>query len=347
VNALIADVNWLLSALAQSSAALIAIVGGLLVSRYVALHAEQEAAKRRLADLDRRLVEADISVGEAERSLAQHAVDDLLESEELFEHLLRAQGEELTVELALEALDADPEDYDAAVLKDRVAFFFHEWSTAVSVLFPLIPDSEEQVEWLEFRRGRDLPVGSRYTWSWVYDKIVVEKVDKARKERQRAERAARQKQYFGNLVQPVDYSSVIGSLRDPALTAAYRISDSQHELAKVSDLRARVSETTVARAALRQERRLAAETYDATRQPAGFVLALQVLTILAACGLVVPVVIMGFGPMTLEPWARAAVIAVFIVGLGLLLRFLYVYASYLRADGRADLPRSVVGLLRK
>jgi hypothetical protein len=48
---LIADVNWLLSALAQSSAALIAIVGGLLVPRYVALHAEQEAAERRLADL--------------------------------------------------------------------------------------------------------------------------------------------------------------------------------------------------------------------------------------------------------------------------------------------------------
>lgn len=344
---MIADVNWLLSALAQSSAALIAIVGGLLVSRYVALHAEQEGAKRRLADLDRRLVEADASVGEAERALAQHAVDDLLESDELFEHLLRTQGVDLTVEAALEALDADPEDYDAAVLEDRVAFFFNDWSTAVSELFPLIPDSEEQVEWLEFRRGRDLAVGSRHTWSWVYDMIVEERVEKARKERKQAERAARQKQPFGSLIQPVDYSSLIGSIRDPALTAAFRISDSQHELAKVSDLRARVSETTGTRAALRQERRLAAETYDATRQPAGFVLALQVLTFLAVCGLVVPVVIMGFGRMTLEPWARAVVIAVFIVGLGMLLRFLYVYASYLRADGRADLPRSVIGLLTK
>lgn len=39
----VADVNWLLSALAQATAALIAIVGGLLVSRYVTLHAEQQA----------------------------------------------------------------------------------------------------------------------------------------------------------------------------------------------------------------------------------------------------------------------------------------------------------------
>jgi hypothetical protein len=293
------------------------------------------------------LVEADASVAEAERALAQHAVDDLLESDELFEYLLKTQGAELTAESALEALDADPEDYDEVVLEDRVGFYFNEWSTAVSVLFPLIPDSVEQVDWVEFRRGRDLAIGNRYTWSWVYDQIIDEKVAKARKEREAAERAARQKQPFGSLIQPVDYSSLVGRVQNPALTAAYRISDSQNELAKASDLRTRVSETTGARTALRQERRLAAETLDATRQPAGFVLALQVLTFLAVCGLVVPVVVMGFGPMTLEPWARAVIIAVFIMGLALLLRFLYVYASYLRADGRADLPRSVIGLLTR
>ena len=40
-----ADVNWLLSAMAQSGAALVAIVGGLLGSRYVALDAEARSSK--------------------------------------------------------------------------------------------------------------------------------------------------------------------------------------------------------------------------------------------------------------------------------------------------------------
>lgn len=45
-----ADVNWMLSSSVQSGSALVAIVGGLLGSRYVALDAEQRAAERRLVE---------------------------------------------------------------------------------------------------------------------------------------------------------------------------------------------------------------------------------------------------------------------------------------------------------
>jgi hypothetical protein len=97
--------------------------------------------------------------------------------------------------------------------------------------------------------------------------------------------------------------------------------------------------------ALAQERRLAEETYDATRQPEGFVLALQVLTFLAVVGMGVPVILMGFAPMTLPAWARVAVISLFFVGVAMLLRFLFVYAGFLREGGRETLPRSLLGLL--
>lgn len=45
-----ADVNWMLSSSVQSGSALIAIVGGLLGSRYVALDAEQRATERRVVE---------------------------------------------------------------------------------------------------------------------------------------------------------------------------------------------------------------------------------------------------------------------------------------------------------
>lgn len=48
------DPNWLLSTTAQSAAALIAIVGGFLVSRLVSLGSEKQALERRLAELQGR-----------------------------------------------------------------------------------------------------------------------------------------------------------------------------------------------------------------------------------------------------------------------------------------------------
>jgi hypothetical protein len=94
------------------------------------------------------------------------------------------------------------------------------------------------------------------------------------------------------------------------------------------------------------ERGLAEENFEAARQPEGFGLALQVLTVLTVLGIGVPVIVMGNGATKLSPWARAAVIAVFMFGLAVLLRFLFVYASFLHQEGRRHvLPRSVFGLM--
>ncbi|MCX6395971.1 MAG: hypothetical protein NTV23_05755 [Propionibacteriales bacterium] len=53
-----ADVNWMLSSSVQSGSALVAIIGGLLGSRYVALDAEQRAAERRLVEVREMLARA-------------------------------------------------------------------------------------------------------------------------------------------------------------------------------------------------------------------------------------------------------------------------------------------------
>lgn len=82
-----------------------------------------------------------------------------------------------------------------------------------------------------------------------------------------------------------------------------------------------------------QEHRLAEETFEATRQPEGFTLALQVLSALSVLGMGIPVTLMPSFPVITMPWCgRAAVAVVFFLGVYLLLRFLFVYASYLRGD---------------
>lgn len=99
--------------------------------------------------------------------------------------------------------------------------------------------------------------------------------------------------------------------------------------------------------AAKQEATLAQEALEASRQPEGFSLALQVLTILAILGIAVPVVVMGIGLAALDAWLRILVILLFFVGVALLLRYLFVYASFLREGGRRTLPRHVFGLIVK
>lgn len=137
----------------------------------------------------------------------------------------------------------------------------------------------------------------------------------------------------------------IGSL--PDLRGIRPVIESQHEVARVSALRARVDSAEADVRALEQEQRLAEETLEATRQPEGFGLALQVLTALAVLGMGIPVIVMGTEVVSL-PWpARAAVILAFALGVSLLLRFLFVYASFLREGGRRELPTSAFGLLKR
>lgn len=93
-----ADVNWMLSSSVQSGSALVAIVGGLLGSRYVALDAEQRATERRL-------VEAKELLTHARRSGTDPATLLRLEAEEAAaSKILARTGRPAGFGLALEVL---------------------------------------------------------------------------------------------------------------------------------------------------------------------------------------------------------------------------------------------------
>jgi len=344
VNVMLADVNWLLSALAQSSAALIAIVGGLLVSRYVALHAEQQGAQRRVEDLQRREKEATNALADARIDLDMYYIDDALDDTAVFQEIFERQLEP-TVDGVLDAIDDDGANLNRELLSVELLSMTADMKSAVSAMYELVPLSTEQDDWTTFRRAHSLEVGHRNLWEWVYNKIC----DERKRGAKRAAMEARKNSPYANLFglsEPPDYTSLLG-LSSPEIIAANRMIRDRREMARVDALEARIGAFEAELLALSQERRLAQETYQATRQPEGFVLALQVLTFLAIVGMGVPVVIMGFAPLTISGYARAAVVVLFFLGVSLLLRFLFVYAAFLREGGRESLPHHLAGLFRR
>lgn len=261
--------------------------------------------------------------------------------EEIFNSELKPNVDEV-----LRAIDEEDGNLNRDLVAREVEAMAHDMAAAIDALYELVPVSENHDDWLAFRRKHSIEIGHRNLWEWVYDKVC----EKRRGEAKAVAHEAMKNSPYGRLfalTQQQDYSLLTAGFTPPAISAANRMIRSQREMARVDALESRIGEAEAELRALAQERRLAEETYDATRQPEGFVLALQVLTFLAVVGMGVPVILMGFAPMTLPAWARVAVISLFFVGVGMLLRFLFVYAGFLREGGRETLPRSLLGLLRR
>jgi hypothetical protein len=311
-----ADVNWLLSAIAQASAALVAIVGALLVSRYVSLHAEQQAVGRRVADLSRREAEAGTEIETAQRALALDDVDWFLYDSRIYDEI-RVRDFEPTVQNIIDATGGYGADLEQDLLTERLAALAADLKDAFGTMWPLVSPGGDQPSWIEFRRRTRVEVGDDDAWEWAYDFIC--------RDRKRA----------------------AGMRGNPfaALGAQAITSMVPRDQVHVAALRNRVERAENEARALAQERRLAEETFDATRQPEGFRLGLQVLSVLSVLGMGVPVVLMAFVQYSLPAWARALTVTVFFVGVTLLLRFLFVYAAFLREDGGRDrLPSNALWL---
>jgi len=81
----VADPNPFLSTIAATSATLVAIIGGLLVARFVSLTSEQDGAKRVLEDARERFRTAELRAAEAKADLRDWEIsrffdDDVLEA---------------------------------------------------------------------------------------------------------------------------------------------------------------------------------------------------------------------------------------------------------------------------
>lgn len=304
---------------------MIAIVGGLLVSRYVGLHAEQEAARRRVEDLKSRAAAATDLGTQLKQRLAALRVDLLLNRDDVYKALIRTR-----LDLPLDELFAltgeDRSSYDDDDVKAQLIALGAEMKSAVGALSKRVPEEIEHPEWAQFRsRNLDLSIENDDVWNWAYSTICAEK-------RAAAVEALPQMQRLAHIgAAPFDLSSLVPS----------------DEPSRRRQLVERIERADMDARAAKQEATLAQEALEVSRQPEGFSLALQVLTILAILGIAVPVVVMGIGLAALDVWLRILVIFLFFVGVALLLRYLFVYASFLREGGRRTLPRHVFGLIGK
>ena len=88
-----ADPNWLLSTVAQSAAAFVAIIAGFIISRLLALSAERNGLETRIRDivLQLKIKEENIS------ALKKHLLDldalDFLEDSNVFNNIIKSKGE--------------------------------------------------------------------------------------------------------------------------------------------------------------------------------------------------------------------------------------------------------------
>ncbi|WP_307294998.1 hypothetical protein [Microbacterium natoriense] len=333
-----ADVNWLLTSVAQGSAAMIAIVGGLLVSRYVGLHTEQEAAGRRVVELDARAKDAEQRIASAQDELAEFEADVVLHDTRVLEALL---GGPISVDEALARAGLAREGFDQTIFAGRITVVAAELSKAVRSMRGLIGEADSYPRWATFwAEHLELPVADAFVWEWAYETTCTSIVTRRT---EAADTYARQVL----LPKLLERQQIMATVRPNA--------DVIHH----GRLREQLHTATADSAALRAEASLARETLDASRQPSavsrqpsavsrqpeGFSLALQVLSVLAITGVAFPVVVMAFEVTSLTWGMRATVVVAFFASVGLLLRFLFAYASFLRAGGRRRLPRTVLGLL--
>lgn len=326
-----ADVSWMLAGAVQSGAALVAIVGGLLGSRYVALDAEQESARRHLAEVTAQLDPARNRKHQAQLALTRFQVEQMLNDQTCYGKIVEHQGK-LTLDQVINTREVEDEDLLAA-LEKHLAVLLEEFSLAIKRLNPIVPASEQQIPWDAFRRENDLDPRHESLWERMYIRLSYERATSARA-------AATLGGKFGSLGPPV------GDLVQAWWYVGAGVPNAASTTATLNRLIRERDDASLEVSGLEGQMAAARAHVDATGQPQGFALALEVLAYIALVGIAFPLVLMVSAPMALPLGVRIAVAALFLSGVVLLLRYLFVYATYLdHRSSRLALPESVLGLV--
>lgn len=313
------DPSWLPSTVAQSTAALVAIVGGFMVSRFITIDSEMAGARRRLEEATEHYDSTLESKSRADEALTRRKAREYLTDQQRIEALLSAEG----MPTAEQLLDEE----DCGLTAEELQPHLIEAAAVVTSLrprFEAFPDEIQFPAWGTARRGLKMPIDDwDYLRSQLYNQITDQKEAIARAEKRAAERKSNLFGMSMDVIQPSIplMSSLAGITAVRDRSAMDRLRDQRDQVDR---------DLAVATAELRLARRAAM----AIGRPRGLVLSLWVLTILTILGLVVPVVELAREPLDGDATARWIILVCFLIGLALLLSYLWGYALLLRSRNR-------------
>lgn len=286
-----ADVNWLLSTLVQSTAALVAIIGGMLVSRVVSIGAERSGLRRHVDELRASLAHQEGVQQEREDDVARAYADALWWAGR--KTAMKAHGN-IKPEALVDEWGWDPGAFGLE-----------------TYIKPKIDRLSAAFAWVEAK----LSEGGAYSLSRPerlhedaapgLAKVLGDVVAQLRDERPKRDRYGLASD--GRIVAPI--GSRERDRHDRAVEAAERAQEA------ATDRRREIE------AALNT----AVAQLDAAAEPVRIGTPLFVLGYISVVGLVVPLVVMSFSSTSLPAAGRGGLVALFVTGLAIF--FWYIHTS--------------------
>jgi hypothetical protein len=287
-RALANDPNWLLSTTAMSAAALVAIVGGFLISRVVALVTESHGLDRRILELTRRLDLKRYQLGEVTTE-RQAVCEDWFDDAHLKEYIATRGEDESLVDRSL-----------------------RDW-------LPRGSTSKEMQPYAESLRERVSRAFSAIEAAYNGPKFPPADVDELRNDGVRFE--AIDEKIFVRVAAAIAESRRPRSMLPELNVASLGITRSELPIAR-QDARIDQERSLAAEvAALDAEKAIGLEARRGLTRPRELWMAVAVLAYFALIGTVFPLILMAFDPVPHSQSVRVAVVAGFASGLVALIGF--------------------------
>lgn len=296
------DEGSLLATLAQSSAAVVAIVGGFLVSRLVQLSSEREGLRRQLGRAQDELEHVAVAYDEAheyrlansQENFREWIVDDLIKADPATLDRDALLADNIPRGSSVEELASYLDDLTEEVAQAKTAVMKYVRRDDVDTLH--LDDLRE--------RGLQVPEAQEDLYGMILDWV--------------AEQLPRSKTYGLSVIPP---RLGLGSIVNP-VTRSAELRRLDESIRDEQDLRSRNS-------MLEGEIRRLKREIDLIGRPAGVTSAIVILAIYSVLGIVAPVVVMGLGLATLAAWLEWLLVALFVLGLSAVLAYIFWYAKTL------------------
>lgn len=293
----VTDSSTLLSTCAGAGATLVAIIGGLLVSRYLTLESEALSAKKVVGSLEDKLQDARVR---AQESRYNHEVFALREALTEDDRLVAFFGAVPDGGLHADVVVADlgwdgvsPETLDGVV-----ALFNSEAARVAKFDWDLVPYAENHDSWEDFAKQHGVRSEVDEMWEFYYIEVC--------KERPAVYQA-------GNITIPMLDTATLGIV---SVAEQNRRRDVRNRLIDARDLdRAEVRRLEVELAG-------AVTARESLEQPPGLVVGLLVLAFLTITSVIVPVLLLVPTPASLTYRQGVGVVGLFVAGIVVLFAYL-------------------------